>query len=66
MATYMSKNHSDLDKQVRAAIDTAIKTVSEMPAPFRNHLTKEETKPAIEACNALLKQLDAAIAAVQK
>lgn len=66
LATYMAKQHPELDKEIRSAIDNAIKTVAAMPAPFRNNLTKEATKPAIEACNALLEQIDAAIEAVQK
>lgn len=66
LATYMAKQHPELDKEIRSAIDHAIKTVAAMPAPFRNNLTKEATKPAIEACNALLEQIDAAIEAVQK
>ena len=66
LATYMAQQHPDLDKEIRTALDHAIKTVATMPAPFRNNLTKEATKPAIEACNALLEQIDAAIEAVQK
>ena len=66
LATYMAKQHPELDKEIRSAIDNAIKTVAAMPAPFRNNLTKEATKPAIEACNALLEKIDAAIEAVQK
>ena len=62
----MAQQHPDLDKEIRTALDHAIKTVAAMPAPFRNNLTKEATKPAIEACNALLEQIDAAIEAVQK
>ena len=66
LATYMAKQHPELDKEIRSAIDNAIKTVAAMPAPFRNNLTKEATKPAIEACNELLEQIDATIEAVQK
>ena len=66
MASYMAQHHPELDKEIRSAIDNAIKTVAAMPAPFRNNLTKEATKPAIEACNALLEKIDAAIEAVQK
>lgn len=66
LATYMAKQHPELDKEIRSAIDNAIKTVAAMPAPFRNNLTKDATKPAIEACNALLEKIDAAIEAVQK
>jgi len=61
MAAYMKKVNSTLDNNVRAAIDNAIKEVSSMPAPFRNHLTEGETAAARKACNDLLDALDAAI-----
>jgi predicted lipoprotein len=61
MATYMNKVNPTLDSNVRAAIDNAIKEVSSMPAPFRNHLSKSETQKAVDACNQLLDALDAAI-----
>ena len=66
MASYMAQHHPELDKEIRSAIDNAIKKVAAMPAPFRNNLTKEATKSAIDACNALLEKIDAAIEAVQK
>ena len=61
MAAYLNKVNSRLDSDVRTAIDNAIKEVSSMPAPFRNHLSKSETQNAVDACNALLDALDAAI-----
>lgn len=61
MAAYMNKVNATLDNNVRAAIDNALKEVAAMPAPFRNHLTKAETQKAVDACNALLDALDAAI-----
>ena len=61
MADYINKVNPTLDSNVRAAIDNAIKEVSTMPAPFRNHLSKSETQKAVDACNALLDALDAAI-----
>ena len=61
MADYINKVNPTLDNNVRAAIDNAIKEVSTMPAPFRNHLSKSETQKAVDACNALLDALDAAI-----
>ena len=61
LATYMNKVNATLDSDVRAAIDNAIKEVSSMPAPFRNHLSKSETQKAVDACNQLLDALDAAI-----
>ena len=61
MAAYMNKVDASLDKEVREAIDNALKEVSSMPAPFRNHLTKSETQKAVDACNELLDALDAAI-----
>jgi len=61
MAAYMNKVNATLDNNVRTAIDNALKEVSSMPAPFRNHLTKSETQKAVDACNALLDALDAAI-----
>lgn len=64
MATYINKVNPTLDKNVRDAIDNAIKEVSSMPAPFRNHLTRSETQKAVEACNTLLAALDAAIEAL--
>lgn len=61
MAAYMDKVDTNLDKEVRDAIDNALKEVASMPAPFRNHLTKAETQKAVDACNRLLNALDAAI-----
>jgi len=61
MADYINKVNPTLDNNVRAAIDNALKEVSTMPAPFRNHLSKSETQKAVDACNALLDALDAAI-----
>ncbi len=61
MANYINKMNPTLDNNVRNAIDNAIKEVSNMPAPFRNHLTKSETQKAVDACNNLLAALDAAI-----
>ena len=61
MATYMKKVDSRLDQAVRDAIDKALIEVANMPAPFRNHLTKSETQKAVDACNNLLNALDAAI-----
>ena len=65
MASYMARNHASIDNELRRAIDNAITTVAAMPAPFRNHLTKAETQAAVDACNALMEQLDAAIEAIQ-
>lgn len=61
LAAYMNKVNASLDSNVRSAIDNAIKEVSGMPAPFRNHLSKTETQKAVDACNQLLDALDAAI-----
>ena len=61
LAAYMNKVNASLDSNVRSAIDNAIKEVSGMPAPFRNHLSKSETQKAVDACNQLLDALDAAI-----
>ena len=61
MAAYINKVNSSLDSNVRKAIDNAINEISNMPAPFRNHLTKAETQKAVDACNTLLDALDAAI-----
>ena len=61
LAAYMNKVNASLDSNVRSAIDNAIKEVSCMPAPFRNHLSKSETQKAVDACNQLLDALDAAI-----
>ena len=65
MASYMAKSHANIDTELRRAIDNAINTVAAMPAPFRNHLSKTETQDAVDACNALMEQLDAAIEAIQ-
>ena len=61
MSAYVKGINSTLDNNVRSAINNAIKEVSSMPAPFRNHLNKAETQKAVDACNALLAALDAAI-----
>jgi len=65
MAAYMNKVNATLDGNVRNAIDNALKEVSNMPAPFRNHLSKSETQKAVDACNNLLDALDAAIEALK-
>ena len=65
MAAYMNKVNATLDGNVRTAIDNALKEVSNMPAPFRNHLSKSETQKAVDACNKLLDALDAAIEAIE-
>lgn len=65
MATYMNKVNATLDSNVRTAINNALKEVSAMPAPFRNHLSKSETQKAVDACNNLLDALDAAIEAIE-
>ena len=64
MSAYIRETNMTLDKEVRDAIDNAIQEISSMPAPFRNHLTKSETQKAVDACNALLDKLDAAIEAL--
>ncbi len=61
MAAYVNKINATLDNNVRTAIDNALNEVSGMPAPFRNHLSKSETQKTVDACNALLNALDAAI-----
>ncbi|MDY5261057.1 MAG: imelysin family protein, partial [Sodaliphilus sp.] len=66
LATYMKKQNADADTKVRTAIDNAIKEVSSMPAPFRNHLTAAETQKAVEACNELMNALDNAITEISK
>ncbi len=66
LATFMEKNHKELDAKIRKAIDKAIKEIEAMPKPFRNHLKKSETQSAVDACNALMEQIDAAINAIQK
>ena len=65
MAAYINKVNATLDGNVRTAIDNALKEVSNMPAPFRNHLSKSETQKAVDACNKLLDALDAAIEAIE-
>jgi len=65
MAAHINKVNATLDNNVRAAIDNALKEVSSMPAPFRNHLSKSETQKAVDACNSLLDALDAAIEGLQ-
>ena len=66
LATYMKKKNADADTKVRTAIDNAIKEVSSMPAPLRNHLTAAETQKAVEACNELMNALDNAITEISK
>ena len=61
MAAYLNKVDGTLDNNVRTAIDKAIKEISSMPAPFRNHLSKAETQAAVDACNKLLNALEVAI-----
>ena len=61
LSAYIKEKSPELNAKIMAAIDHAIQEVSGMPAPFRNHLTKAETKAAIEACNELMEQIDACI-----
>ena len=65
LATYLSKSNPTIDRDLRAAIENAIKTVAAMPAPFRNHLTRSENQAAIDACNKAMQALDAAIESIQ-
>ena len=65
LATYLSKSNPTIDRDLRAAIEDAIKTVAAMPAPFRNHLTRSENQAAIDACNKAMQALDAAIESIQ-
>lgn len=66
LAKYIEKKFPARDKAIRENIDKAIKAIEEMPAPFRNHLTVEETKGAIEACHKLLDEIDGLIEEIQK
>ncbi len=66
ISAYMKKVDANADTKIRTAIDNAIKEVSIMPAPFRNHLTAAETQKAVAACNELMDALDEAITEIQK
>lgn len=66
IAAYLSKVNSAADTKIRTTLDNAIKEVSSMPAPFRNHLTAAETKSAVDACNDLMDALDEAITELSK
>ncbi len=66
ISAYVKEKNPELDAKLVAAIDKAIKEVSAMPAPFRNHLAKNESQAAVDACNELMEQLDAAITALSK
>lgn len=66
IAARLAKDNPALDKQLREAIENAITTVAAMPAPFRNHLTREDNKAAQDACNACMEALDAVIEYLQK
>lgn len=61
ISAYIKSLNATLDSELQAAIKTAIDEIEAMPAPFRNHLTENETKAAKAACNALLDKLDEAI-----
>ncbi len=66
IANYMKKVDANADTKIRTTIDNAIKEVSSIPAPFRNHLKKEESQKAVDACNELMNALDEAITKLQK
>ncbi len=66
IASYLKKVDASADTKIRTAIDNAIKEVSSIPAPFRNHLKKEESQKAVDACNELMNALDEAITKLQK
>lgn len=66
LANFVKKTDAAADTRLRTAIDNAIKEVSSMPAPFRNHLKKEESQKAVDACNELMNALDAAITELSK
>lgn len=66
LANFVKKTDAAADTRLRTAIDNAIKEVSSMPAPFRNHLAKEESQKAVDACNELMNALDAAITELSK
>ena len=67
VSVYVKGLDSAMDTKVRNAIDKAIKCIeTEMPAPFRNHLTFAENQTAIDACNDLKDALDEAIDLVNK
>ncbi|MBO7609346.1 MAG: peptidase M75 [Muribaculaceae bacterium] len=69
IASFMAKNYPSQDNAVRKALGEAISAMEALSAdknePFRNHLDAAYNKEAQDACNALLKELDLAIEAIQ-
>lgn len=64
--SYSVSNHiatldSQLDTRIQNAITKAINEIEAMPAPFRNHLTEQETNAAKTACQNLMSLLNQAI-----
>lgn len=66
LSTYVKRKSEALNNQIVEAISLAIKEIEAMPAPFRNHLTKNETANAKAACSQLLSKLDEAITLLQQ
>lgn len=53
LATLLAANNTDLDKQVREAIQAAYDAIQAIPAPFRNNIGAPEVQTAMEVCNEL-------------
>lgn len=65
IAAYVKKNYPALHSNLVEKIDNALAEVSNMPAPFRNHLTFAENQAAIDACNDLMSAIDDVITRIQ-
>lgn len=58
--SYTANGGAYLDIKIKNAISNAITKITNMPAPFREHLTLAENKDAIDACNLVMNLLDTA------
>jgi hypothetical protein len=66
VSTYIESLDATLNNDIKTAITDAITKIEAIPAPFRNHLTEEDSSDAKAACNSLMKKLEKAIELIQK
>jgi predicted lipoprotein len=66
VSTYIESLDATLNNEIKTVITDAITKIEAIPAPFRNHLTEEDSSDAKAACNALMNKLEKAIELIQK
>ncbi len=72
VSSHVASINKDIDAEVKACIEDAIKKVEAMPKPFRNYIKEksgtnyEKIQAAIDACNNLVDVLDEASEIINK